>query len=138
MHNIKGELTDVVLSEQHDLEASLADLARERPEVSRWQHSAVDLLELLDLYSDARFREWLADTLHVRTGRIGSAKQNNALHKAIVRELAAAEFAWQEVIQHRFQDHRCFNCGDVKHKEVECEAACGKCMTTASVKSSSD
>jgi hypothetical protein len=136
MHHVKGELTDVVLSDQHGLEAALADLARERSEEFRWHDSVVDLLELLDLHSDDRFRKWLADTLDVRAGPIGSAKQNNALHKAIIRELAPAELAWQEVIQSRSQSHRCFNCGDVKHREVDCEAVCGKCTTTALVESS--
>jgi ribosomal protein S27AE len=121
---------DVVPSEQHDLEATLADLARERSEGFRWQHSVVDLLKLLDLYFDPRFREWLADTLHVREGPSRSAKQNNALRKAIINELAAAELAWKEVIKFRFQDRRCLNCGDARHWEVKCEADCGKCTTT--------
>lgn len=124
---------DVVPSEQHDLEATLTDLARKRSGRLKWQHSVVDLLKLLDLYSDLRFREWLADTLHVREGPSGSAKQNDALRKAIIKELAAAELAWREVMEFRFQDHRCLNCGNAKHWEVKCEADCGKCTTTAFV-----
>ncbi|ORY15243.1 hypothetical protein BCR34DRAFT_612201 [Clohesyomyces aquaticus] len=128
MHDVKDDPTDVVPSEEHDLEAALADLARERSEGFRWQHSAADLLKLLDLYSDEPFRKWLADTLRVRAGPIWSVTQNNALRKAIIKELAAAEFAWREVIEYRLQDRRCLNCGDVKHWKDNCKASCGKCL----------
>ncbi|KAM3087076.1 hypothetical protein ACMFMG_001186 [Clarireedia jacksonii] len=116
------------LPQQDDLEAELTDLARDQPQRLRWQHSVVDLLKLLDLYSDPRFRKWLADTLHVRAGPIGSAEQNIALHKAVLKELAAAELAWKEVIEFRFQSRCCLNCGDARHWEDSCKRNCGKCF----------
>ncbi|KAH7380145.1 heterokaryon incompatibility protein-domain-containing protein [Pyrenochaeta sp. MPI-SDFR-AT-0127] len=138
MLDVKDDPVDVVPSEQHDLEAGLADLASERPERLDWQHSVVDLLELLGLQSDTRFRGWLADALDVRAGTNGSARQDNALRKAIINRLAAAELAWIEVIESRFQGRRCFNCGGAKHWETECKADCGKCTTIAFVYCSSD
>jgi len=119
----------VTLSEQHSLEAALADLAGERHERLNWQHSVVDLLELLDLHCDARFREWLADTLDVRAGPTGSRRQDNALRDAIKEELAAAELTWMEVMDSRFQGHQCLNCGISRHWERECEDMCGKCIS---------
>jgi hypothetical protein len=134
---VKDDPADVVPSEQHDLEDTLAVLARERSEELRWQHSVVDLLELLGLHSNAPFREWLADTLRVCAGPIGSAKQNNALRKAILRKLAATEVAWRRVMDFRFDKGWCLNCGDVGHWEDECRADCGKCTTPALACSSS-
>lgn len=134
---VKDNLIDIVPSEQRELEATLAGLARERPENLMWQHSVVDLLELLDLNSDPQFLQWLADALHVRLGRNRSAEQENAFHKAIMRELTAAELSWRKVMDFRFDERRCLNCGDVKHWEVECRAKCGKCTTQAFYRSSS-
>ncbi|KAF1967809.1 hypothetical protein BU23DRAFT_592395 [Bimuria novae-zelandiae CBS 107.79] len=119
---------DISASEGHDLEAAFADLSGKRHERLDWQHSVVDLLKLLDLDYGVQFRGWLADTLDVRAGPVGSAKQNNALRKAIIKELAAAEIAWTEMRDARFRNGQCLNCGHPRHWEHRCQARCGKCL----------
>ncbi|HST46134.1 MAG TPA: DUF3597 domain-containing protein [Luteimonas sp.] len=71
-----------------DVEAVLRDMAEARGGASDWRHSIVDLLKLLDLDSDLAARRELADELHVDAGAHGSAEQNIALHKAVMRKLA--------------------------------------------------
>jgi hypothetical protein len=127
-----------ISSQQHDLEARLADLAHQRPEELRWQYSVIDLLKLLDLYWNTSVRRWLADILQVRAGPVGSTKQKNALRKAIMEDLAAVELAWKDVINSRFRSGRCLNCGGINHWEDNCRKDCGKCTTTAFAYSSSD
>lgn len=123
------------------MEVALADLAQERSERRSerldWQHSVIDLLKLLGLNSEPQFREWLADTLQIRAGPIGSTPHNIALREAVVQELAAAELEWKEVTKFRSRNRRCLNCGDAKHREYNCEADCGKCTGTASIYGSS-
>lgn len=141
MHDVKDDPVNVVFSKQHDLKAALADLAQERSERRserlHWQQSVVDLLKLLDLNSEPQFREWLADTLQIRAGPIGSTPHNIALYEAVIQELAAAELEWKGVTKFRSRNRRCLNCGDANHREYNCEADCGKCTATASVYSSS-
>ncbi|ORY04774.1 hypothetical protein BCR34DRAFT_591111 [Clohesyomyces aquaticus] len=50
--------------------------------------SIVDLLELLELPTHLSARELLAEKLQIRVGPTGSAQQNLALHKALLKELA--------------------------------------------------
>ena len=50
--------------------------------------SIVDLLKLLDLDSSLDARKELAAELSVNAGAHGSAEQNIALHKAVMRKLA--------------------------------------------------
>ena len=53
-----------------------------------WRTSIVDLLKLLKLDSSIEARKGLADELNVHAGEPGSAEQNIALHKAVMKKLA--------------------------------------------------
>ncbi|KAF1963801.1 hypothetical protein CC80DRAFT_13282 [Byssothecium circinans] len=119
---------DSIYPEQPELNAALADLARGKNKRLNWQESVVDLLKVLDLNCGIRFREWLAESLHIRAGPSGSKKQNNALRKAIVWELAAGEVEWQEETELRWNEGRCLNCGRLGHWKNHCATACGKCL----------
>ncbi len=71
-----------------DVEAVLTDMAAAKGGKSDWKHSIVDLLKLLDLDSSLEARKQLAEELDVHAGAHGSAEQNIALHKAVMRKLA--------------------------------------------------
>lgn len=71
-----------------DVEALLAGIAAETGAKSDWRNSIVDLLKLLDLDSSLDARKELAAELGVSAGAHGSAEQNIALHKAVMRKLA--------------------------------------------------
>ena len=75
-------------AEPVDVEAVLTDMAAEKGGPSDWRHSIVDLLKLLDLDSNLEARKELATELGVSAGAHGSAEQNVALHKAVMRKLA--------------------------------------------------
>ena len=70
-----------------DVEAVLTAIAAEKGRPSNWQQSIVDLLQLLDLDSSLTARKQLAEELGVHAGADGSAEQNIALHKAVMRKL---------------------------------------------------
>ena len=53
-----------------------------------WRTSIVDLLKLLELDSSLAARKELAQELSVRAGADGSAEQNIALSKAVMKKLA--------------------------------------------------
>lgn len=53
-----------------------------------WRTSIVDLLKLLKLDSSLQACKELADELGVHAGEPGSAEQNIALHKAVMKKLA--------------------------------------------------
>ena len=53
-----------------------------------YRTSIVDLLKLLDLDSSLAARKELAEELGVNAGAHGSAEQNIALHKAVMRKIA--------------------------------------------------
>jgi len=53
-----------------------------------WRSSIVDLLKLLDLDSSLTARKELGRELNVHAGADGSAEQNIALHKTVMRKLA--------------------------------------------------
>lgn len=72
-----------------DVEAVLTQLATAKGGGGNWQSSIVDLLKLLDLDSSLDARKELAQELNVHVGADGSAEQNIALHKAVMRQLAA-------------------------------------------------
>ena len=76
-------------AEPVDVEAVLEAMAREKGGQSDWRRSIVDLLKLLDLDSSLDARKELAAELDVNAGAHGSAEQNLALHRAVMRELAA-------------------------------------------------
>ena len=75
-------------AEPVDVEAVLTRLAAEKGGPSDWRRSIVDLLKLLDLDSSLDARKELAAELGVNAGAHGSAEQNIALHKAVMRKLA--------------------------------------------------
>ena len=73
-----------------DVEAVLTQLAASKPGGGgNWRTSIVDLLKLLDLDSSLAARKELAEELKVNAGDHGSAEQNIALQKAVMRALAA-------------------------------------------------
>ncbi|WP_454762152.1 DUF3597 domain-containing protein [Caulobacter segnis] len=71
-----------------DVEAVLTSMAEIDGGGGNWRTSIVDLLKLLKLESNLEARKALADELGVHAGEAGSAEQNIALHKAVMRKLA--------------------------------------------------
>jgi len=71
-----------------DVEAVLAGLAAQKGGGGNWRTSIVDLLKLLDLDSSLAARKELGQELGVHAGADGSAEQNIALQKAVMRQLA--------------------------------------------------
>jgi hypothetical protein len=70
-----------------DIDAVLSQLATQKGGGGNYQHSIVDLLKLLDLDSSLDARKELAEELNVHAGAHGSAEQNIALHKAVMRAI---------------------------------------------------
>jgi len=71
-----------------DVSAVLTQMAAQKGGGGNWQSSIVDLLKLLDLDSSLSARKQLAQELDVHVGQDGSAEENIALHKAVMRKLA--------------------------------------------------
>jgi len=71
-----------------DVDAVLTQLASKKGGGGNYRESIVDLLKLLDLDSSLNARKELANELNVHAGADGSAEQNIALHKAVMRKLA--------------------------------------------------
>jgi len=71
-----------------DVEAVLTDLASRKGGGGNWRTSIVDLLKLLDLDSSLAARKQLADELNVHVAGDGTAEENIALSKAVMRKLA--------------------------------------------------
>ena len=71
-----------------DIDAVLTQLASKKGGGGNYRESIVDLLKLLDLDSSLDARKELADELNVHAGAPGTAEQNIALHKAVMRKLA--------------------------------------------------
>lgn len=71
-----------------DVEAVLSQLAAKKGGGGNYRESIVDLLKLLDLDSSLAARKELATELNVRVGDDGTAEQNIALYKAVMRKLA--------------------------------------------------
>lgn len=71
-----------------DVEAVLTAMAEIEGGGGNWRTSIVDLLKLLKLDSSLEARKELADELGVHAGEAGSAEQNIALHKAVMKKLA--------------------------------------------------
>ena len=71
-----------------DVDAVLRDLAAKKGGGGNYRESIVDLLKLLDLDSGLEARKELAQELGVNAGAAGSAEQNIALHKAVMRKIA--------------------------------------------------
>ncbi|HWI15710.1 MAG TPA: DUF3597 family protein, partial [Burkholderiales bacterium] len=73
---------------QHvDVDAVLSQLATQKGGGGNYRQSIVDLLKLLDLDSSLTARKQLAQELNVHAGADGSAEQNIALHKAVMRKI---------------------------------------------------
>jgi hypothetical protein len=71
-----------------DIDAVLSQLASQKGGGGNYRQSIVDLLKLLDLDSSLAARKELAQELNVHAGADGSAEQNIALHKAVMRKVA--------------------------------------------------
>ena len=71
-----------------DVDKVLADMAAKKGGGGNYRQSIVDLLKLLDLDSSLNARKELAQELNVNAGAHGSAEQNIALHKAVMRKIA--------------------------------------------------
>jgi hypothetical protein len=71
-----------------DIDAVLSQLASNKGGGGNYRQSIVDLLKLLDLDSSLSARKELAEELNVHAGAHGSAEQNIALHKAVMRKVA--------------------------------------------------
>jgi hypothetical protein len=70
-----------------DIDAVLSKLASQKGGGGNYRQSIVDLLKLLDLDSSLGARKELAQELNVHAGADGSAEQNIALHKAVMRKI---------------------------------------------------
>lgn len=70
-----------------NIEDVLSALAEAHGGGGNWRTSIVDLLKLLQLDSSLDARKQLAEELGVQAGAPGSAEQNVALHKAVMRKL---------------------------------------------------
>ena len=71
-----------------DIDKVLSELAAKKGGGGNYRTSIVDLLKLLDLDSSLDARKELAQELGVNAGAHGSAEQNIALHKAVMRKVA--------------------------------------------------
>ena len=71
-----------------DLEAVMQGYAKGKGGGGNWRESIVDLLKMLDIDSSLEARKELAKELGVNAGAHGSAEQNIALHKAVMRKIA--------------------------------------------------
>ena len=71
-----------------DIDAVLKQMAQKKGGGGNYRESIVDLLKLLDLDSSLDARKELAAELGVNAGAHGSAEQNIALHKAVMKKVA--------------------------------------------------
>jgi hypothetical protein len=71
-----------------DVDAVLTQLATTKGGGGNWRTSIVDLLKMLDMDSSLAARKALAQELDVHSGADGSAEQNIALQKAVMKKIA--------------------------------------------------
>src|SRR5688572_6742376 len=71
-----------------DIDKVLSDMAAKKGGGGNYRESIVDLLKLLDLDPSLNARKELAQELSVNAGAHGSAEQNIALHKAVMKKVA--------------------------------------------------
>lgn len=71
-----------------DIDKVLSGMAAKKGGGGNYRESIVDLLKLLDLDSSLNARKELAQELSVNAGAHGSAEQNIALHKAVMKKVA--------------------------------------------------
>jgi hypothetical protein len=50
-----------------------------------------------------------------------------------LEENDAGEAGWEDVIERRFEDDCCLNCGSATHWEADCSKKCGKCKSFTSI-----
>ena len=74
-------------AQEIDVEAVLEAMAANKGGGGNYRQSIVDLLKLLDLDSSMSARKELAGELGVNAGAHGSAEQNIALHKAVMKKI---------------------------------------------------
>ena len=83
-----GQAGQHAMLQNVDVDGVLADMASKKGGGGNYRESIVDLLKLLDLDSSLNARKELALELNVNAGAHGSAEQNIALHKAVMRNVA--------------------------------------------------
>ena len=83
-----------------DVDAVLAKLAATKGGGGNYKTSIVDLLKMLDLDSSLAARKELAQELNVHAGADGSAEQNIALSKAVMKKLAENGGKVPETMRH--------------------------------------
>jgi hypothetical protein len=83
-----------------DVDQVLADMASKKGGGGNYRESIVDLLKLLELDSSLNARKELAQELNVNAGAHGSAEQNIALHKAVMRKVAENGGKVPETMKH--------------------------------------
>ena len=71
-----------------DIEVVMEGYAKAKGGGGNWRTSIVDLLKMLEIDSSLEARKELAKELGVNAGAHGSAEQNIALHKAVMRKVA--------------------------------------------------
>jgi hypothetical protein len=82
------------------VDAVLAQLAASKGGGGNYKTSIVDLLKMLDLDSSLAARKELAQELNVHAGADGSAEQNIALSKAVMKKLAENGGKVPETMRH--------------------------------------
>jgi hypothetical protein len=86
--------------EDVDVDDVLAGMASKKGGGGNYRESIVDLLKLLELDSSLNARKELAQELNVNAGAHGSAEQNIALHKAVMRKVAENGGKVPETMKH--------------------------------------
>ena len=84
----QGSATPPPVPQQIDMEAVMKQYAAQSGGGGNWRESIVDLLKMLGIDSSLEARKELAKELNVNAGAHGSAEQNIALHKAVMRKIA--------------------------------------------------
>lgn len=82
-----GQTGQQAMLQNVDVDGVLAEMASKKGGGGNYRESIVDLLKLLDLDSSLNARKELAQELDVKAGAHGSAEQNIALHKAVMRKV---------------------------------------------------
>jgi Domain of unknown function (DUF3597) len=82
-----GQAGQPAMLQNVDVDEVLADMASKKGGGGNYRESIVDLLKLLGLDSSLNARKQLAQELNVQAGAPGSAEQNIALHKAVMRKV---------------------------------------------------
>lgn len=120
------------------VESILDDLAQKRGMQLNWRDSVVDLLMVLGLPSNLTGREQLAKELHVQVGPPGSAIQNTALRKEVMKKLVISNENNSPKILglNTFRESgrrvpnpldKCYACGKVGHWAADCPDKCYAC-----------